>query len=169
MIRERQTARRLTIALLGVGLAASAAAGCGSGGTETVTVPGSSAPSAPGAVRFSGTTEQGLPVSFLATGTSVSDFYFGWRAPCADGQTRTNSISLGGTVLHDGTFSKGGVLETGGVAQVEGQIDGASASGTFSRSRGTSFGVDCKISDVSWSAQAGSAPGGAETGTDQAL
>ena len=47
-------------------------------------------------------------------------------------------------------------LETGGVAQVEGAIQGDRASGTFSRSKGTSFGVDCQISDVHWDARAAS-------------
>jgi len=153
------------MALALIGWAVIAAAGCGSGDTvdDGAGTP-SSPPSGTAAVRFSGTTEQGLPVSFAATANTISGFYFGWRAPCADGTTRTNSVSLGGTAIHDGVFSEGGVLETGGVAQVEGQIEGASASGTFSRSRGTSFGVDCKVTDVSWTAQASSPPLGAGAG-----
>jgi hypothetical protein len=39
------------------------------------------------------------------------------------------------------------------VTQVDGAIQGDQASGTFSRSKGTSFGIDCKISDVHWEAQ----------------
>lgn len=135
-------------------------AGCGVevGGDETTTVTSTvTAPSGSSvATTFSGTTEQGLPISFAATENAVLDLTFDWRAPCADGQVRSNSIGLGGTSIHNGTFSFGGVLETGGVAQVEGQIDGDRASGTFSRSRGTAFGIDCKVADVAWQARADS-------------
>ena len=107
-----------------------------------------------GAVVYTGTTDQGLPISFSAATGAVLDLTFGWRAPCTDGKVRSNSIRLGGTSVYDGTFAVGGVLETGGVAQVEGQIDGDSASGTFSRSKGTAFGIDCKVDDVGWHASA---------------
>jgi hypothetical protein len=113
----------------------------------------------PGAAVYTGTTDQGLPVSFSVARGAVLDFTFGWRAPCADGKVRSNSIRLGGTSVYDGTFALGGVLETGGVAQVEGQIDGNDASGTFSRSKGTAFGIDCKVDDVSWHASAESKVG----------
>jgi len=135
-------------------------AGCGVaiGGDETRTVTSTvtAPPESSNATTYSGTTEQGLPISFAATENAVLDLSFGWRAPCADGQVRSNSIGLGGTSIHNGTFSFGGVLETGGVAQVEGQIDGDRASGTFTRSRGTAFGINCKVADVAWQARAGS-------------
>lgn len=139
-----------TIALL--------AGGCGGDGetkTTTVTVPAGRA----GAGVYAGTTDQGLPVSFSVARGAVLDFSFGWRAPCADGKVRSNSIRLGGTSVYDGTFAIGGVLETGGVAQVEGQIDGEKASGTFSRSKGTAFGIDCKVDNVGWHASAESQTG----------
>lgn len=146
--------KRLTaVALISLGIA-----GCGGSDestttvTSTVTVPSASAPA--GATAYTGTTDQGLPVAIVATSDAVLEFRFGWRAPCADGQVRSNSISLGGGPIHDGTFSFGGVLETGGVAQVEGTISGDRASGTFSRSKGTAFGINCKVTDVSWQAEA---------------
>jgi hypothetical protein len=133
-------------------------AGCG-GSDDTTTSTVTSAVTAPpgqngAATSYAGTTDQGLPISFSVTPQAVVDISFGWRAPCADGQVRSNSISLGGGPIHDGTFSFGGVLETGGVAQVEGAIDGDTASGTFSRSKGTAFGINCKVTDVSWEAEA---------------
>ena len=133
--------------------------GCGGSDDTTTTTVTSTVTAPPGqngaATSYAGTTEQGLPISFSTTPNAVVDLSFGWRAPCADGRVRSNSISLGGGPIHDGTFSFGGVLETGGVAQVEGTIDGDSASGTFSRSKGTAFGINCKVTDVSWRAEAG--------------
>jgi hypothetical protein len=80
---------------------------------------------------------------------------FDWRAPCADGEVRSNSIRLGGASIQNGSFSFDSTLETGGVTQVEGAIQGDRASGTFSRN-GTSFGIDCEVSDVHWDAHANS-------------
>jgi hypothetical protein len=91
-----------------------------------------------------------LPVTIVATSNAVLEFSFGWRAPCDDGQVRSNSISIGGAPIRDGSFSFDSVLETGGVAQVEGKIEGDSASGTLSRSKGTAFGVNCAVSGVDW-------------------
>jgi hypothetical protein len=140
----------------------SGAAGCaGLGETKTVTAPSSggaqSAP--PGAITYRGTTEQGLPISFDATSDAVVDLSFGWRARCADGKVRSNSIGLGGGAIHDGTFSFDGALQTGGVAQVEGKISGDHASGTFSRNGETAFGIDCAVADVAWQARADSGSG----------
>lgn len=153
---------RMAVALAPLAAFALAASGCGgSDDTTTTTVTSTvTAPSGPaGTTTYTGTTEQGLPIEFTATPNAVLDLSFGWRAPCADGKERTNSIGLGGGPIHGGTFSFGGVLETGGVAQVEGTISGDRASGTFSRSRGTAFGIDCKITDVAWRAQGDSVAG----------
>ena len=122
--------------------------------SPTVTVPGGSAPT-----TFTGTTEQGLPFVFAATPSAVVELTFDWRAPCADGKVRSNSIRLGAASIRDGSFSFDSTLETGGVTEVDGAIEGDHASGTFSRSRGTSFGVDCEVSGVHWDASAASAPG----------
>lgn len=142
--------------------------GCGgSDDTNTTTVTSTvTAPSGQGAATsYAGTTDQGLPVTIVATPNAVLDFSFGWRAPCADGQERTNSIRIGGAPIRDGSFSFDSVLETGGVAEVEGEIDGNSASGTLSRSKGTAFGVNCKVTGVSWEADAASQGGiGADPG-----
>lgn len=105
---------------------------------------------------FSGTTEQGLPFVFAATPSAVVQLSFDWRAPCADGEVRSNSIRLGAASIQNGSFSFDSTLETGGVTQVEGEIQGDRASGTFSRSKGTSFGIDCQISDVHWDARTAS-------------
>jgi hypothetical protein len=94
------------------------------------------------------------------TPSAVVELTFDWRAPCADGEVRSNSIRLGGASIQNGSFSFDSTLETGGVTQVEGAIQGDRASGTFSRSKGTSFGIDCEVSDVHWDARAdaGSSP-----------
>lgn len=152
----------VVLTAIAVAVFAMGVAGCGgSDDSATTTVTSTvTAPSTPSeATTYSGTTEQGLSISFTATPNAVLDLSFGWRAPCADGQVRSNSISLGGGPIHNGTFSFGGVLETGGVAQVEGTIRGDSASGTFSRSKGTAFGINCKVTDVSWKARGDSGTG----------
>jgi hypothetical protein len=133
-------------------------AGCGgSDDSATTTVTSTvTAPSGSGnASSYSGTTSQGLPVTIVATPSVVLEFSFGWRADCADGQVRSNSISIGGAPVRDGSFTFDSVLETGGVAQVQGEIDGDSASGTLSRSKGTAFGINCAVSGVDWEASAG--------------
>jgi len=145
--------RSLAILFIALAVTALRVAGCGGFGGKTASEPSEgTAPS--GATTYVGTTDQGREISFAATSSAVFDLSFGWSAPCADGKVRSNSIDLGGAAIHDGTFSFGGVLETGGVAQVEGKIDGDIASGTFSRSRGTAFGIDCKVTDVAWEAHA---------------
>lgn len=160
--RNRLVPALAAIALVGLGVI-----GCGGSDdstttvTSTVTAPSGSA----SATSYAGTTDQGLPVTIIATSNAVLEFTFGWRAPCADGQERTNSIRIGGAPIRDGSFSFDSVLETGGVAEVEGEIDGDSASGTLSRSKGTAFGVNCKVTGVSWEADAASQGGiGADPG-----
>jgi hypothetical protein len=149
--------RRLAVACTGALLGGSILAGCSIGdSTTTIVTPTVTAPRASGTTTYTGTTEQGLPFAFSATPSAVVQLTFGWRAPCADGHERSNSIRLGAATIQNGSFSFDSTLETGGVTQVEGEIQGDRASGTFSRSRGTSFGIDCEISGVHWDAQAGS-------------
>jgi hypothetical protein len=138
-------------------LAGSVLAGCGFGDTTTTVVsPTVTVPGASDTTTYTGTTEQGLPFAFTATQGAVVELTFDWRAPCADGKVRSNSIRLGAASIQNGSFSFDSTLQTGGVTQVDGEIQGERASGTFSRSRGTSFGIDCEISGVHWDAQAGS-------------
>jgi hypothetical protein len=149
--------RRIAIACIAALLAGSILAGCGFGDTTTTVVaPAVTAPGGTDTTTYSGTTEQGLPFVFAATPSAVVQLSFDWRAPCADGKVRSNSIRLGAASIRNGSFSFDSTLETGGVAQVAGAIQGDRASGTFSRSKGTSFGVDCQVSDVHWDAQAAS-------------
>lgn len=158
----RLTFARRTAAITSPIVVATALLVAGCAGTEETTTVTSTitAPSGGSDARaYRGTTDQGLPVSFVVRGNAVLGFTFGWRAPCEDGSTRSNSIRLGGTSIHKGVFSFGGVLETGGVAQVEGRVSGDRASGSFSRSRGTAFGVDCKVADVAWQARSGPGTG----------
>ena len=133
-------------------------AGCAGVGDTTTTVvsPTRTVPGTSETTTFSGSTEQGLPFAFAATSNAVVQLAFGWRATCADGNVRSNSIRLGSASIRNGSFSFDSTLETGGVTQVEGVIRGDHASGTFSRSRGTSFGVDCAVSNVHWEARAAS-------------
>jgi hypothetical protein len=151
-------------------LALSILAGCGFGDstttvvTPTVTVPRppdtSTVPGPSGtSITYSGETEQGLPFVFVATPSSVVQLRFEWRAPCADGKVRSNAIGLGAATIENGSFSFDSTLQTGGVTQVDGMIQGDRASGTFSRSKGTSFGIDCQVSGVHWDARAGSGAG----------
>ena len=165
----RLIGRRLSAtAFMAIAIVVLGVAGCGgSDDSATTTVTSTvTAPSGPaGATSYAGTTSQGLPVTIVATSNAVLEFSFGWRAPCADGQVRSNSISIGGAPIRDGSFSFDSVLETGGVAQVEGKIDGDSASGTLSRSKGTAFGINCTATGVDWHADAGSRGGiGADQG-----
>lgn len=154
----RVTGRRFSAAVfMAIAIVVLGAAGCGSDDSATTTVTSTvTAPSSPAnATSYAGTTSQGLPVTIVATSNAVLEFSFGWRAPCNDGRVRTNSISIGGAPIRNGSFAFDSVLETGGVAQVEGEIDGDSASGTLSRSKGTAFGVNCAVGGVDWEASAG--------------
>ena len=160
-------ARPIAIASAAALLALSILAGCGFGdSTTTVVTPTMTVPSPPdsttppdpsGTTIFSGETEQGLPFVFVATPSSVVQLRFEWRAPCADGKVRSIAIGLGAATVDAGSFSFDSTLQTGGETQVEGAIHGDRASGTFSRSKGTSFGIDCAVSGVHWDARAGAA------------
>lgn len=145
-----------TAALVAIVIAALGIAGCGDSGDSTTTVTSTvvAPSSSTGSTTYTGTTSQGLPISLTATEAAVLSLTFSWRANCADGQVRSNSIRIGGAPIRDGSFSFDSVLETGGVAQVEGTIEGDSASGTLARSKGTAFGVNCAVSGVSWQALA---------------
>jgi hypothetical protein len=151
----------MPLALAAALLAGSILAGCAGLGDTTTTVvsPAVAPPAASDTTTYTGTTEQGLPFVFAATPSAVVQLNFGWRAPCADGVTRSNSIRLGAATIQNGSFSFDSTLETGGITQVEGAIQGDRASGTFSRSKGTSFGIDCQVSGVHWDAQAASGSG----------
>lgn len=152
-------ARRIALACTAALLFGSILAGCGFGDTTTTVVERTrtvTVPDGSGTTTYSGTTEQGLPFVFSATPSAVVQLSFEWRAPCADGTERSNGIRLGAASIQNGSFSFDSTLQTGGVAQVEGAIHGDQASGTFSRSKGTSFGIDCAISGVHWDARAGS-------------
>jgi hypothetical protein len=150
--------RRMAVACTAALLAGSVLVGCAGFGDTTTTViaPTVTVPGQSDTTTYSGTTEQGLPFVFSATPSSVVQLSFDWRAPCADGRVRSNAIRLGSASIQNGSFSFDSTLETGGVTQVEGEIQGDEASGTFSRSKGTSFGIDCQISDVHWDARTAS-------------
>ena len=154
---------RGVIALTATVIVGLAAAGCGDSATTTIiTSAPSTAPTssngtgASSAQSFVGTTDQGRPISFTVLGNTVSSVQFGWTVKCEDGQVHTNTIALGSAPIQDGSFSVSGTLETGGYGQVDGKIDGDSASGTLSRSRGSAFGTNCVASGVTWEAHMGS-------------
>lgn len=156
-----QVRHRVAFACGAALLAGSILAGCAGFGDTTTTVvsPTVTVPGGSDTTTYTGTTEQGLPFVFAATPQAVVQLSFEWRAPCADGVTRSNSIRLGASSIQNDSFSFDSTLETGGVTQVEGKIQGDRASGTFSRSKGTSFGIDCQISGVHWAARAASGSG----------
>ncbi len=154
---------RGVIALTATVLVGLGVAGCGNSSTTTIITtaptPSSSggAPSgASGVQSFVGTTDQSLPITFAVVGNTVESVRFGWRAKCDDGQVHSNTIALGSAPIQDGSFSVSGTLTTGGYGQVDGKIDGDSASGTLSRSKGSAFGTNCVATGVTWEAHAGS-------------
>jgi hypothetical protein len=105
---------------------------------------------------YAGTTSQGLPIAFTVTPHGgVESVRFGWRARCEDGKVHVNSILLPGAQIQNGSFEAGGRLETGGIAHVTGHFEGSKAGGVLSRSRGTAFGVNCRASGITWSADPG--------------
>jgi len=130
-------------------------AGCG----IEVNIDGSGGNSDPETGSYSGTTSQGLPIAFeLTEAGAVEGVRFGWRARCEDGRVHVNSILLDGAPVEDESFAVDGSLDTGGVAHVTGEFDGSEASGELSRSRGTAFGVNCRATGITWSAEPGPAP-----------
>ena len=133
--------------------------GCG-GSDETTTVTSTVTVTSKSGVTdvkgYSGTTSQGLPISFAATGRAVLTVSFDWRARCEDGQIHRNTIRLGGAPIQDGSFVIDGNLTTGGVAHVEGTVKGNKASGHLSRSKGSAFGTNCLATGISWTAHTGS-------------
>lgn len=136
---------RATIALAAVILAGAVVTGCG-GST------GSTAGIEPGS--YSGSTSQGLPITFTVTSNRVESVDFSWTAKCADGHSHTNEIELGSGTIHAGAFSVGGTLDTGALAQVQGTVQGNTASGQLSRSGPSAFGTDCVAAGVSWQVRA---------------
>ena len=123
-----------------------ALAGCG---TSAIT-------SASGPVQtgsYVGATSQGLPISFTVTATSVQSIQFGWQATCADGQSHSNTILLGGTSIASGAFAASGTLDTGASSSVSGKVVGENASGTLSRSGPSAFGTNCTDTGVAWTAR----------------
>ncbi len=151
---------KAAIALTATVLVVLGVAGCGDSSTTTIitTAPGTM-PSGGGnssAQYFVGTTDQGLQISFGVVANTVNGVRFGWRAKCDDGQVHSNTIALGSAPVQDGSFSVSGTLTTGGYGQVDGKIDGDSASGTLSRSHGSAFNTNCVAKDVSWTAHAAS-------------
>ncbi|HEX7058722.1 MAG TPA: hypothetical protein VF176_02620 [Solirubrobacterales bacterium] len=143
----------MAIAIVALGLV-----GCGGSDDQTSTVTStvtvSSDTGASGVRTYVGTTDQGLPITFTATPRAILDLSFDWRARCEDGQVHENTINLGGTQIYDGAFAMGGVLETGGIAHVDGELHGSEASGNLSRRRGSAFGTNCVTTGVTWSAHA---------------
>ena len=149
------------LALTAIVIVLSGLAGCGIGGgdttttvTSTVTVPSGSGGT--GVQAYTGTTSQGLPISFAASPNAVLTLSFDWRARCEDGQVHRNTIRLGGGPIQNGSFVIDGNLTTGGVAHVEGTLKGKRASGHLSRSEGSAFGTNCIATGIAWHARVGS-------------
>ena len=115
--------------------------------------------SSPDAGTYAGTTSQGLPIAFSVTPAGgLESVRFGWRARCEDGRVHVNTILLPGAQIENESYAVGGTLETRGVAHVDGRFDESKASGVLSRSRGTAFGVNCRATGVTWTAEPGSPP-----------
>jgi hypothetical protein len=111
---EGVMAHRLAVVCAAALLAGSILAGCAGFGdtTTTVVAPTVTVPGSSDTTTFSGTTEQGLPFVFAATPSAVVQLSFDWRAPCADGEVRSNSIRLGAASIQEGSFSFDSTLET---------------------------------------------------------
>ncbi len=143
------TAALLSVAGLGCG-GASAGAPAQEAGRQ---LEGSNATDLPfGTGAYAGTTSQGLPISFTVAPATVDAVAFRWRARCADGRIHMNGILLGGTSIRDARFSVGGLLATGGRAQVSGRLEGSRASGRLSRWANSAFHTVCVARGVSWHA-----------------
>ena len=148
------------LALTAISIIGSGLAGCGIGGDQTTTVTSTvNVPSGSGAAEtqtYTGTTSQGLPIAFAASPNAVLTLRFGWRARCEDGQVHTNTIQLGGAPIEHRSFVIDGNLTTGGVAHVDGPLDGNRASGHLSRSEGSAFGTNCIATGIAWHVHTGS-------------
>ncbi len=101
---------------------------------------------------YKGTTSQGLPITLTVSQTAVPSVEFGWRAKCADGRRHTNTISGRGGAIHQGSFSWGGVLNTGGHFHIRGSLRGTKASGSLSRWGNSAFNTGCLAKGVKWRA-----------------
>ncbi len=140
-------ARNLTATA--IGLAATLLLGCGGSGALDDT---SAAPANP-AGAYSGVTSQGLPIDLSVANGTITQIRFGWRARCADGEVHENVIDIPGRQLRNGVFSVRAKLETGGIARVDGTVDGQGAHGTLSRTRGSAFGTNCTATGITWLAR----------------
>lgn len=102
---------------------------------------------------YSGTTSQGLSISFTVSQTRVSAVRFVWRGKCADGLRHSNTIYAGGGAIRHRHFSLGGVLNTGGTFHVDGKLRGGGAVGHLSRHGPSAFGTNCRADGVTWQAR----------------
>lgn len=147
-------ARNLTATA--IGLAATLLLGCGGGGATDGT---SAVPASP-AGAYSGVTSEGLPIDLSVANGTITQIRFGWRARCADGEVHENVIDIPGRQLRNGVFSVRAKLETGGIARVDGTVDGQGAHGTLSRTRGSAFGTNCTATGITWLARPSAAADG---------
>jgi hypothetical protein len=112
--------------------------------------------------KYSGDTNQGLPISIAVSRTEVRSVVFRWSARCDDGKTHTNTVILRGRArVRHGRFSLGARLDSGGSARVSGRLDGDQASGTLSRLGASVSDTRCAVKGIRWHARTS----GVEIGT----
>jgi hypothetical protein len=112
--------------------------------------------------KYTGATNQDLPISIAVSQTEVRSASFHWRATCNDGKTHLNTVILRGRArVRHGRFSLGARLDSGGSARVSGRLDGDHAIGKLSRVGASISGTRCAVKDIGWHARTS----GVEIGT----
>ncbi len=114
--------------------------------------------------KYTGSTNQDLPISLVVSQTAVRSAVFRWHGRCDDGRTHANTVILRGSArVRHGHFSLGAHLDSGGSARVSGRLDGDHASGTLSRVGASVSGTKCTVKEISWHARTS----GVEIGTSR--
>lgn len=112
--------------------------------------------------KYTGSTNQDLPISLTVSQTAVRSVVFRWRGRCSDGKTHANTVILRGRAqVRHGRFSLGAHLDSGGSARVSGRLDADHASGTLSRLGASVSGTRCTVKKIKWHARTS----GVEIGT----
>lgn len=112
--------------------------------------------------KYTGVTNQDLPISLAVSQATVRSVVFRWRGRCGDGKTHANTVILRGSArVRHGQFSLGAHLDSGGSARVSGRLNSDHASGTLSRVGASISGTRCAVKEIKWHARTS----GVEIGT----
>lgn len=110
--------------------------------------------------HYNGKTGKGMPVSFTASKTQVTQFTFGTQLRCSNGATARNTTTVSRIPIRNDRFS------TKSPAVIEGTLNGSKASGTATITvPKLPNGRNCTSGRVAWTATRGGKAGGALTCT----